>query len=309
MTGTHNARTHLVERALAGRGWFGQEAPPADAAPEEMEPPRPSWPVPIAHPAPPAIPLARLHAAGMISAPHGPGRSKHLEEIALVQQQVLRQVDGSIAQGLAKAMAHEPAHGPAKARVVLIASALPDEGKSFVALNLAASIAASGGRQALLVDADGRLGSISAALGAADAPGLRDLAADPALNAAPLVLPTALERLSFLPYGMPSAAQKDMPSGSAMAAAVARIAAALPGCVILLDPPPCLSTSDAGALAAIAGQVVLVVDAQRTARNEVEAALDVLEACPVLQLLLNRVHLAGNDSFGAQGAYEVPHAG
>jgi receptor protein-tyrosine kinase len=56
-------------------------------------------------------------------------------------------------------------------------------------------------------------------------------------------------------------------------------------------------------LAGIAGQVLLVVDAQRTERSEVEAALDVLEACPVLQLVLNRVRLTSNDSFGAHARY------
>jgi protein-tyrosine kinase len=73
--------------------------------------------------------------------------------------------------------------------------------------------------------------------------------------------------------------------------------------VLVLDSPPCLSTSDCSALAAVAGQVVLVVNAEKTLRNEVEAALDMLDACPLLQLLLNRVRLTVNDTFGARGDY------
>lgn len=289
-------RSHLVERVVADMAGAGlsQHEPPAIMSAATTHP---SWPgADFARAADPSIGLARLHAAGLVAAPQGHGRSKVLEEITMVQHQVLRQVDAATQRGLAHA------------RVVLIASALPNEGRSFVALNLAASMAASGGRPVLLADADGRIGSMSHALGAGEAPGLRELAAKPDRRAPAPTLLTALERLEFLPYGRPIAAEKELPSGSAMAAAIALLSAAMPDHVIVLDPPPCLTTSDCSALATIAGQVVLVVDAQRTARNEVEAALDVLDACPVLQLLLNRVRLTANDSFGAHGEYGVPNA-
>ena len=303
MTITNGTRTHLVERAVARMGGAGAiqhdapiiDEPSAEPPPPPPKPSRPQRPIVDVTPHPP-IAHDRLLAAGMV-APKGPGRSRVLEEIAMVQHQVLRQVDAATEAALPHA------------RVVLVASALPNEGKSFVALNLAASIAASGGRPVLLVDADGRIDSVSHALGAADAPGLRDLAAEPTRQVAELALPTAQERLEFLSYGRPSAADKELPSGSAMAAAISVLTVALPDHIIVLDPPPCLSTSDCSALAAIAGQVVLVVDAERTARNEVEAALDVLESCPTLQLLLNRVRLTANDTFGAYGEYGVPHAG
>ncbi|HEY8613579.1 MAG TPA: hypothetical protein VIL69_20155, partial [Roseomonas sp.] len=51
--------------------------------------------------------------------------------------------------------------------------------------------------------------------------------------------------------------------------------------------------------ATVSGQVVLVVEAERTQRSEVEAALDLVEACPVLQLLLNKARLTESDTFGA----------
>jgi receptor protein-tyrosine kinase len=35
----------------------------------------------------------------------------------------------------------------------------------------------------------------------------------------------------------------------------------------------------------------------------VEAALDVVEACPSLHLLLNQTRFTASDSFGAYGAY------
>jgi receptor protein-tyrosine kinase len=49
----------------------------------------------------------------------------------------------------------------------------------------------------------------------------------------------------------------------------------------------------------------MVVEAERTQRAEVEAALDLVEACPNLQLLLNRAVLTANDTFGAYGGYDA----
>lgn len=307
MSGTKTTRAHLVERAVAGMAMPGlaqDELADSIAIPPDMPasrltpPPRTSRPMAdVAALIRPPIALASLRAAGLVAPPEGHGRSKVLEEIAMVQHQVLRQVDAALEKGMAEA------------RVVLIASALPHEGKSFVALNLAASIAASAGRPVVLIDTDGRGESLSRKLDVDDAPGLRNLTAEPGRGIVPATLATEQERLEFLPYGRPGTGAKEMPSGSAMAAAITSLAASMPGHVIVLDPPPCLSTSDCSALAAIAGQVVLVVDAERTARNEVEAALDVLEACPSLQLLLNRVRLQANDSFGAHGEYGAPYGG
>jgi len=54
-----------------------------------------------------------------------------------------------------------------------------------------------------------------------------------------------------------------------------------------------------------AGQIALVVEAERTKRAEVEAALDILDACPTLQLLLNRSALQVSDGFRGS----VPNSG
>jgi receptor protein-tyrosine kinase len=43
----------------------------------------------------------------------------------------------------------------------------------------------------------------------------------------------------------------------------------------------------------------MVVEAERTRRNEVEAALDLVQTCPTITLLLNKTQLATSDTFGA----------
>jgi receptor protein-tyrosine kinase len=269
MTAPDQRRTHLVERAMMV----------GDLSPLPPSPPPQQLSIP---PQAPAILMPALTGAGLVALSDGLGRSRVAEEMNLVQQQVLREIEDS----------HD-----GHARVVLVTSARPGEGKSFVALNLAAAIASRGHRDVVLVDADGREGALSHRLGAA-APGLRDLVLAPA-QAMPGLLRTAAGFL-FLPSG---GAPGGLPPGAALAGAIARLARLLPGHVLVLDTPPSLSTSDANALAAVAGQVVMVVGAERTRHEEVEAALDVMEACPRLWLLLNRVRLTGSDSFGAHGPY------
>lgn len=306
MSAPLDRRAHLVERAAEAFGTLGVPPGPALAMPLQDRPPqeRPAQERPVPdQPAPPvadpvpAIGRDTLIAAGLVSSPDGPLRSRVLEELTLVQHQVMRSIQLRAVPGDAT-----------RNRIVLVTSARPNEGKSFTALNLAASIAIGGARQVVLIDADGRIGSLSHALGVASASGLRSLVRAQAGRAAGLPRRTAIERMRFLPYGACPEGEPDLPSGADMAAAVLRLANSLPDHILVLDTPPCLSTSDPSALAGVAGQVVLVVQAEETQRNEVEAALDMLDACPLLQLLLNQVRLTANDSFGAFGDYGVPDA-
>lgn len=254
-----------------------EEASPAEAAPGAAE----------------VVPLALLQAAGMVALSSAAGRTRLSEEIALVQQQALRTMRGL-----------KPEEGRAS-RVILVTSARPGEGKTFTALNLAAAVASGGGYPTILLDADGKRGSVTELLGRRGQLGLHALALQPDRDPKPLLTPTAVPRLSLMGYGVrPPGVSDDVanvPLGNQLAAAVLRLAQAFPKHVIVVDSPPCLATSDPGSLAAVSGQVLMVVQAERTQRNEVEAALDLVESCPVLQLVLNRTHLTSNDSFGAYG--------
>lgn len=304
MNAAPRSRAHLVERAveaMTGRG--AAPVPPAPpeilaAPPPPPPPPPPTGSGPGSGPGPrPARPpvaeigLDALAAAGLVVAPVGTMRSRLSEEIAVVQHSVLRTI---------KATRATDGRCP---RIVLVTSARPGEGKTFMALNLAASLANSGTKPVVLVDIDGKQGSISQLLGQEGTPGLRMLAADPARQVASMLVPTAVKRLSLLSFGPLPESVPGIPPGQLVVAALLRMAAALPEHLIILDTPPCLSTSDPGALAPVAGQVLMVVEAERTQRSEVEAALDMVDSCPTLQLILNRAVLTANDTFGAYGGY------
>lgn len=271
------------------------EAPPLAQAPAGPVSSGPVSSGPVSSGPPPVISLAVLKQAGMVVGVTGITRNRVSEEISVVQHHLMRTLR-SVA----------PAEGRCN-RIILITSARPGEGKTFSSLNIAASIAASGTTPVLLIDADGKYGSLSELLGVHEKPGVRLLVADPQARVGPLCLPTAQPNLSVLSYGAaaPRPGQPDQPPAPMVAKVILEAALALPEHVVVIDSAPCLSTSDPGSFALIAGQVLMVVQAERTQKNEVEAALDIVDACPTLQLMLNRTRLTGSDTFGAYGGYQI----
>jgi receptor protein-tyrosine kinase len=210
------------------------------------------------------------------------------EEIALIREQVLRSIEAT-----------PPADGR-QARLVVITSSRSGEGKSFTALNLAASIADGVHRPVILVDAERSAGSLTDLLDLCDAPGLEQLRDTDDPDPAGLLRRTEISNLFVLPRG---AARPSGTQGTPMTDALLHLAKRLSDHIILLDTPACLESSVPGVLAAAAGQIALVVEAERTRRAEVEAALDILDACPTLQLLLNRSALRVSDRFRARAAH------
>jgi receptor protein-tyrosine kinase len=155
----------------------------------------------------------------------------------------------------------------------------------------------------LLVDADSKRDSFSRALGLAEAPGLLDLAADPARDAASVIVKTPIERLSIIPVGRQRDRSAELLSTQAMTRVIQALSRRYTDRLLILDVPPCLSTSDPAALAPVVGQILFVVEAERTQRDEVEAALDLIQACPTIALVLNKQRSAARHTFGAYSSY------
>ena len=183
--------------------------------------------------------------------------------------------------------------------VLMVTSARPGEGKSFSSLNLAGSIAQHTQREVLWVDVDAKQGSLTAELGLADRPGLLDLSATVSMRIEDVIIRTAIPHLSLITHGRDHSIGSGIAPARPVSMLVERIARRFPNAVVLLDAPPCLSTSDPSTLAPFVGQIVLVVEAERTQRNEVVAALDLIKACPSITLMLNKVRLTTSYTFGA----------
>ena len=196
----------------------------------------------------------------------------------------------------------EPPGSQASSNVVMVTSARPGEGKSFTTLNLGGSIAQNAGESVLIVDVDSKNNSLSDLLGLSDRRGFLDMIADPTLSPDQLIVPSDIPNLSFLALGSRSVVREDG-DGSGweerrLTPPVRRLAERFPQSLILLDAPPCLSTSDPHTLSPVVGQVLVVVEAERTQRSEVEAAIEMVSVCPAITMLLNKVRMNSSHTFG-----------
>jgi receptor protein-tyrosine kinase len=184
----------------------------------------------------------------------------------------------------------------------MVTSSRPGEGKSFTALNLSGSIAQHTQRAVLLVDMDAKQHSLSDQLGLGDRPGLIDLAANAAMRIEDTVLRTAIPNLSFLPVGTRRGEGSDIGEGTVarpMSSLIERMGRRFPNHLVIVDAPPCLSTSDPSTIAPFVGQIVLVIEAEKTQKSEVMASLDLIKACQTVTLMLNKIRVTTSYTFGA----------
>jgi protein-tyrosine kinase len=237
----------------------------------------------------PFVDMTALFRAGMID--WNRVRSRMSEEFRLVQRQIVR--TAFTAAGAE----------PGFSNLLMITSAIPGEGKSFTSLNLAACIAQQRDHHVLLIDIDSKRDSLCMALDLVDAPGLLDIAANPDLDASQMMAKTAIENLSILPVGIERDLGPELFASRQMTKLIQAIGRRYADRLIVLDAPPTLSTSDPAALAPIVGQVLFVVEAERTQRDEVLSSLDLLQACPTITLLLNKVQVQTRYTFGAYSTY------
>ncbi|MEY2852888.1 MAG: hypothetical protein RL030_20 [Pseudomonadota bacterium] len=172
------------------------------------------------------------------------------------------------------------------ARVIVVASALAGEGKSFTSANLARSLALEPDHAVLLIDADVIKPRISECFGVVTRPGLMDALVDPTRNVEDMVLPTDIEGLSVLPAGAVSEHATEYFASDRMRDVLNQLRA-VPNRIIVIDTLPLLQTTEARAIAPLAGQVLLVVRAESTQQSAVEAALAVLGKLPNIKLVLN----------------------
>lgn len=171
-------------------------------------------------------------------------------------------------------------------RSVMIASALPGEGKSFSSANLAMSLAMEPDFNVLLIDADVIKPNLTRVFGLAGRPGLMEAAADDSIDVETLIVSTNVEGLSFLPAGCmnPNATEH---FASARMQEIFRQLMSVPGRLLVVDTLPLLLTTEARALAPLAGQVLLVVRAESTPRQAVLESLNLLGGDANVKMLLN----------------------
>ena len=241
------------------------------------------------------IDLGALAAAGYVT-PEAP-RSQIADEFRVLKRPIIKNAQ----DGSASSVAH--------ANCVMVTSALPSEGKSFVALNLALSIAVEVDSTVLLVDADVANPNLLKRMHLPAAKGLLDLLTNEKESLADVLLRTNVEKLTLLPAGTPHRRATEMLASTAMVDLVEQMSKRYPDRILVFDSPPLLATTEARVLASHMGQIVMVVEADRTVHGTVTQALEAVESCPIVLMVLNkatRTDLGSYYGYGSYGSYGAP---
>jgi len=175
-----------------------------------------------------------------------------------------------------------------RGQLIMMASAMPGEGKTFTSINLALSMALEKDVSVLLVDADVPKPHISRTFGVENEPGLLDVLRDEAANVESLILTTDVPGLNVLSVGRRSENATELLSSAHMDEAMSQLVRNDPTRIVLIDSPPLLLTSEASALAQCAGQVVVVIRAGFTPQQAVLDALGYLGENKQVGLVLNQ---------------------
>jgi exopolysaccharide/PEP-CTERM locus tyrosine autokinase len=171
-------------------------------------------------------------------------------------------------------------------RSVMVTSAMPGEGKSFVAANLAVSVARHVNWNVLLLDCDLRRPSIHRQFGFKNVSGLSDYLAD-GKGLEQLLLKTGIDNLTILPAGKPTDHPSELLSSARMAALLDEVAARYHDRLIILDSPPPRLTAEAGALARYVDGILVVVKYGSTPKDSVMELIGKLGRDKILGAVVN----------------------
>ena len=237
------------------------------------------------------IDLVALAAAGYIT-PEAQ-RSQIADEFRVLKRPIIKNAQGGAESTVARG------------NCVMVTSAVPSEGKSFLALNLALSIASEVDSTVLLVDADVANPNLLKRMNLPAAKGLLDLLTDGSSDVADVLLKTNVEKLSLLPAGSAHRRATEMLASTGMAELVEQMSTRYPDRILVFDSPPLLATTEARVLASHMGQIIMVVEADVTTQATVLKALETIENCPVVLMVLNkaaRTEVGGYYGYGFYGA-------
>jgi exopolysaccharide/PEP-CTERM locus tyrosine autokinase len=292
------AARRLEQLRQAGVDGVAQHAQAGSAAqPSNLQGPEPVAPVSRLA----TIDLERLSAAGYVT-PDAP-RTTIADQFRVIKRPLLANATGKGSS--------EVANG----NLIMVTSSLPGEGKSFTAINLAMSMAMELDHRVLLVDADVARPSLMGTLGLPPSPGLLDLLLKDGVQMSTVLLRTNVEKLTFLPSGTPHPRATELLASDAMTALIEDLGSRYADRIVIFDSPPLLQTTEARVLAAHMGQIVMVVQAEKTLESQLRHALSTIESCPIKLMLLNQARSGGQESYGYGYGYgqmsgfpEIPSA-
>ena len=239
-----------------------------------------------------AIDFERLKRLGFVT-PDDP-RSQIADEYRVIKRPILRNAQRNTGAQIRNG------------NLIMVTSALPGEGKTFTAINLAISLAMEVDTTVLLVDGDVLHPSVPDLIGGSRSPGLLDLLTDDKLDVRDALVRTNIDKLAIIPAGSRHRHATELLASAQMSRLLAELASFYSDRIIIFDSPPLLATTEARVLATNMGQIIMVVAAEATTQHVTKQALAAVENCEIVLMLLNKARKTDIGAYYGYYADEVP---
>ena len=171
-------------------------------------------------------------------------------------------------------------------KTLLVTSAVPGEGKSFVCANLAISIAQGVEEYVMLVDGDIRKPSIHTLFGLGQVKGLSEyLSSQKELSQ--ILYKSTIPKLTILPGGMPPMNPSELLTSKKMKTLLLEVTKRYDNRYVIIDSPPPSMAPETVAMSKFVDAVLFVVRAGKTQRKAVEEAIEQIGKDKVIGIVLN----------------------
>ncbi|MBA6363310.1 tyrosine-protein kinase family protein, partial [Colwellia sp. BRX8-8] len=185
--------------------------------------------------------------------------------------------------------------------LVMISSSKPNEGKTFISINLALSIALEQDKTVLLIDADVLRPSINRELGFKQVPGLIEYLLGDKHDISEIIYSTNIDKLKIIPAGEPHHLSNELLASDRMDSLAKELAERYPDRIVIFDCPPLIGVTETMVLANLMGQALVVVEESKTLLADIEKATENLNEDLALGLVLNKAIRSHKDMYGYYG--------
>ena len=198
------------------------------------------------------------------------------------------------------------AFGPAAktlnhSNLVMVSSSNPNEGKTFISINLALSIALEQDKTVLLIDADVLRPSLHRELEFNTKNGLLEYLLDEVPSLSEIIYNTNIANLKLIPAGNPHHLTNELLASKRMVTLAEELADRYPDRIVIFDCPPILGVTETPVLSSLVGQAVVVVEESKTKLEDVKKAVSQLDEDIAVGFVMNKTIRSKKDGYGYYG--------
>jgi len=185
--------------------------------------------------------------------------------------------------------------------LVMVSSSKPNEGKTFISINLALSIALEQDKTVLLIDADVLRPSVNRELGIGSVPGLIEYLLGEKDDISDILYNTNIDKLKVIPAGEPHHLSNELLASDKMESLAKELAERYSDRIVIFDCPPLIGVTETLVLANLMGQAIVVVEESKTYLSDIQKATENLSDDLALGLVLNKAIKSHKDMYGYYG--------